>query len=73
MIIVYCYGIIISVIVDKLCYVLLIEICIFDNGFGVLCDIVDYLFDLFVLGRWEGQGFGFVLVDKLMCDMGGIV
>jgi two-component system nitrogen regulation sensor histidine kinase GlnL len=50
-----------------------LEICIRDNGGGVVPEIAANLFDPFVTTKANGSGLGLALVAKVIGDHGGII
>ncbi len=50
-----------------------LEICVRDNGSGIVPDIASNLFDPFVSTKASGSGLGLALVAKVIGEHGGIV
>ncbi len=50
-----------------------LEICVRDNGPGIMPDIFGNLFDPFVTTKRQGSGLGLALVAKLVGDHGGTI
>jgi len=50
-----------------------LEICIIDNGNGIVKEIKENIFDPFVTTKSNGKGLGLALVAKTLSEHGGII
>lgn len=68
-----CMCIVCKVMIVKCLYWLVLDLYVIDNGFGILEEICDWIFYLFVFGCEDGSGFGFMFVQMFVQQYDGMI